>query len=263
VSGLTKVYSRGFGPRRTTKVAVDHVSFSVAPGEILGLVGESGCGKSTTARCVTRLTTPSEGEVMLDGRDLLTLPAGDLRRTRKDLKMVFQDPSAALNPRMDVASLVGEGLVVHGIGGGKGDRRQRVERILREVGLSPDLGVRYPHMLSGGQRQRVAIARALVVEPRLLVCDEALSSLDVSVQAQICNLLSERRERTGLALLFIAHDLGVVRHLCDRVAVMNAGRIVESGPTDDVFSRPTTDFTRSLLAATPVPDPSVPNGVAR
>jgi ABC-type oligopeptide transport system ATPase subunit len=248
VEGLTKVY----GAARV----VDDVSLSVVNGEILGLVGESGSGKSTTARCIAGLVRPDAGRVRLGGRDVLGADRRDLRALRRDMQMVFQDPYSSLNPRMTVAQLVGEGLLVHGLEPDRRARRARVTEILELVGLSAAHLERYPRSFSGGQRQRIAIARSLAVSPQLLICDEPVSSLDVSVQAQVLNLFRDLREQLGLAILFIAHDLGVVHYLCDRVAVMSRGRIVESGDRAQIFGAPQHDYTRELLAAVPVPDPA-------
>jgi len=255
VEALNKTYRgrRGHPPLR----AVRDVSFTVASGEILGIVGESGSGKSTTARCVARLVEPDSGAVRLDGRDLRALRGKRLREMRADMQMVFQDPYSSLNPRMTVEELVGEGLVVHGLAVDPAGRHERVVELLRLVGLQPDHLRRHPHAFSGGQRQRIGIARALAVSPKLLICDEPVSALDVSVQAQVLNLLADLRERLGLSILFIAHDLAVVRHLCDRVAVMHRGEIVETGPRTQIYEAPQHAYTRALLAAIPIPDPDV------
>jgi ABC-type oligopeptide transport system ATPase subunit len=235
--------------------AVDDISFSVEPGQVLGLVGESGSGKSTTARCAAGLLRPDSGTVRLDGREVTQARGRELRALRARMQMVFQDPYSSLNPRMTVEQLVGEGLIVHGIGGSAAARRARVVGLLELVGLSADQLPRHPRSFSGGQRQRIAIARALAVSPDLLICDEPVSSLDVSMQAQILNLFRDLRERLHLSMLFITHDLGVVRYICDRVAVMEHGRIVEIGDQAQVYQSPAHPYTRALLAAVPVPDP--------
>ncbi|MGI8882357.1 MAG: ATP-binding cassette domain-containing protein [Jatrophihabitans sp.] len=247
VVGLVKSYG---GVR-----AVDDVGFTVAAGEVLGLVGESGSGKSTTARCVAGLIKPDSGRIRLGGRDVTGADRRMMRRLRRDMQMVFQDPYSSLNPRMSVADLVGEGLLIHGIGHDRDSVRARVVELLELVGLSSADLNRYPRSFSGGQRQRIAIARSLAVSPRLLICDEPVSSLDVSVQAQVLNLFRDLREQLDLAILFIAHDLAVVHYLCDRVAVMSEGRVVELAPRDDLFTDPHNEYTRQLLAAVPVPDP--------
>ncbi|MEY9212821.1 ABC transporter ATP-binding protein [Thermobifida halotolerans] len=236
--------------------AVDDVSFTVAPGEALGLVGESGSGKSTTARCVARLLRPDSGRVVVAGRDITRAGHRELTPVRRDMQMIFQDPYSSLSPRMTAAELVGEGLLVHGIEPDPARRRDRVVELLELVGLEAAHLDRYPRSFSGGQRQRIAIARALAVGPRLLICDEPVSSLDVSVQAQILNLLRDLRARLGLSLLFIAHDLAVVHYLCDRVAVMSAGTVVEIGDREHVYRDPRHPYTRSLLDAVPLPDPA-------
>jgi oligopeptide/dipeptide ABC transporter ATP-binding protein len=243
-----------FGRPRAFVRAVDGVSFDVAPGETLALVGESGCGKTTVGRAVLRLVEPTGGSVHFAGHDVLALRRPELRRLRRQMQLVFQDPYASLNPRMTVGAIVGEALYVHGIARGS-ELEDRVAAVLARVGLSPDHRRRYPHEFSGGQRQRIGIARALALEPRLLVCDEAVSALDVSIQAQILNLLAELQQELALAYLFISHDLAVVEHLADRVAVMYLGRIVESAPAADLFADPRHPYTRALLAANPVPDP--------
>ncbi|WP_250213410.1 ATP-binding cassette domain-containing protein [Acrocarpospora catenulata] len=236
---------------------LDGISFEVAPGEVLGLVGESGSGKSTTARCVARLTEPDQGRVTLAGRDVLAAGRRELRAIRRDMQMVFQDPYSSLNPRMTVAALIEEPLAVHRLEADRRRRRDRAAELLELVGMSAAHLDRHPRSFSGGQRQRISIARALAVGPRLLICDEPVSSLDVSVQAQVLNLLGDLRRRLGLSILFIAHDLAVVYYLCDRVAVLENGALVEIGTREQVYGSPSHPYTRSLLDAVPVPDPAV------
>ena len=234
--------------------AVDDISFQIRRGETLGLVGESGCGKSTTGRAILQLYKPTEGQVIFGDRDLTKLKGGEMRRMRREMQMIFQDPYASLNPRMTVGSIIGEPLEIHKLAKGKA-KQERVQELLRTVGLNPYFANRYPHEFSGGQRQRIGIARALAVEPQFIVCDEPISALDVSIQAQIINLLEELQERLGLTYLFIAHDLAVVRHLSDRVAVMYVGKVVEITDRDSVFANPLHPYTRALLSAIPIPDP--------
>jgi oligopeptide transport system ATP-binding protein len=234
--------------------AVDDVSFDVHSGETLGLVGESGSGKTTTGFCVLQLLKPTSGSVRFDGRELTTMSRRDLRQIRREIQIVFQDPYASLNPRMTVGDIVSEALLIHNIGNRR-SRRRSAEQLLEVVGFNPDFINRYPHEFSGGQRQRIGIARALALNPRLIVCDEPVSALDVSIQAQILNLLKDLQKEFGLAYLFIAHDLAVVRTMSDRIAVMNKGEIVESGDAEDVYSHPKDPYSQALLAAVPVPDP--------
>ena len=234
--------------------AVDDVSFEIYPGKTLGLVGESGSGKSTTGSCVLELLKPTSGSVRFLGEELTTMKKEDLRRMRREMQIVFQDPYASLNPRMTVGNIVGEPLLVHKVGN-RARRRKTVEELLEVVGFNPDFVNRYPHEFSGGQRQRIGIARALALNPRLIVCDEPVSALDVSIQAQILNLLKDLQAEFGLAYLFVAHDLAVVRTMSDDIAVMNKGKIVEAGPSEEVYSNPKDEYTRALLAAVPVPDP--------
>jgi ABC-type oligopeptide transport system ATPase subunit len=256
VRHLSKEFSRkkGVFGRGTVVRAVDDVSFSIEKGETFGLVGESGSGKTTTGRCILRLIEPSAGEVLFDGRDVLKLSRGDLRRARRDMQIVFQDPYSSLNPRMRVSDIVEEPLVIHKLGT-KAERVERVKQLFALVGLNPDHLRRYPHEFSGGQRQRIGLARALALNPSLVIADEPVSALDVSVQAQVVNLLMELQSRLKLTYLFIAHDLRLVEHICGRVAVMYLGKIVEMGETAKLFASPRHPYTRALLSAIPVPDP--------
>jgi oligopeptide transport system ATP-binding protein len=236
--------------------AVDGVDFAIDRGETLGLVGESGCGKTTTGRCILRLENPTAGQILFDGRDVSQLRGGDLVALRRRMQVIFQDPYSSLNPRMKVGDIVAEPIKVHGLERNSARRRTRVGELLSMCGLDPRFADRYPHEMSGGQRQRVGIARALSLEPEFIVCDEAVSALDVSIQAQVVNLLEDLRERLGLTYLFIAHDLSVVRHLCQRVAVMYLGRIVEMATSDELFDNPLHPYTQALLSAVPIPDPT-------
>ena len=256
VQDLTVHFKRGMGffGREETVLAVNGVSLHVARGETLGLVGESGCGKTTLARAVLRLIEPTSGTVRFDGTDVLALKPRPMRALRRRMQIVFQDPWSSLNPRMKVGAAIREGIEIHKLAEGAEADRQ-VAELLDEVGLPREAAGQYPHAFSGGQRQRIGIARALAVRPELIVCDEPVSALDVSVQAQVLNLLSDLQKRHGLSYLFISHDLAVVRHLAPRVAVMYAGRIVEEGPAQAVFSSPKHPYTTALLSAVPVPDP--------
>jgi peptide/nickel transport system ATP-binding protein len=247
---------RGLFSRVSGQVhAVDGVSFDVRPGETLALVGESGSGKTTTGRLVLRLLEPSAGTIRFDGTDLLALPARAMRRMRRHLQVIFQDPYGSLNPRMTIGSIVREPLDIHRVGASRAERDAMVGRLLERVGLDASMRRRYPHEFSGGQRQRVGVARAIALRPKLIVADEPVSALDVSVQAQVVNLLVDLQEEYGCAYLFIAHDLAVVERIADRVAVMYLGRIVETAPTPDLFRNPLHPYTRALLQAIPIPDP--------
>jgi oligopeptide transport system ATP-binding protein len=234
--------------------AVDGVSFSIPAGKTLGLVGESGSGKSTTGYCILQLTKPTGGSIRFDGKELTKLSGEGLRRVRQDMQIVFQDPYSSLDPRMTVGNIVAEPLEVHGIGTRK-TRRETVRRLLEVVGFNPNFTNRYPHEFSGGQRQRIGIARALALSPKLIICDEPVSALDVSIQAQILNLLKDLQRDFGLTYLFISHDLAVVRTMSDEIAVMNRGKLVEVGPAEEVYSNPKDEYTKALFTAVPVPDP--------
>jgi oligopeptide transport system ATP-binding protein len=259
VRNLTKHFSRGGGwfAKGTIVKAVDGVSFTIDEGETFGLVGESGSGKSTTGRCMLRLIEPTAGEVQYAGEDVLAYSSSEMRAARRHMQMIFQDPYSSLNPRMKARDIVDEPLVIHKLGS-KRERSARVAELFRLVGLDPAHLDRYPHEFSGGQRQRIGVARALALEPKFIIADEPVSALDVSIQAQVVNLLMDLQERLQLTYLFIAHDLRLVRHICRRVAVMYLGRIVELGDTETIFANPAHPYTRALLSAIPVTDPDAP-----
>ena len=257
VRNLTKHFPIGaglFGIGGEAVRAVDGVSFTIRRGETFGLVGESGCGKSTTGRCILRLIEPTSGEVRFQGQDLLSLGPEELRRLRRDMQIIFQDPYSSLNPRLTVGQIVEEPIIIHRTADRRG-RRDRVAELLRLVGLEPDHAGRYPHEFSGGQRQRIGIARALALKPKFIVCDEPVSALDVSVQAQVVNLLQDLQEQLGLTYLFISHGLSVVEHISTRVGIMYMGKLVEVASSDEIFHNPVHPYTQALLSAIPVPDP--------
>ena len=244
-----------FGRHVSDVKAVDDISFTIKRGETLGMVGESGCGKTTAGRTILQLYKPTGGQVIFDGKDLSKLKRGEMRALRREMQLIFQDPYGSLNPRMPCGDIVGEPLIVHKLTSSKAEYKDRVSELLQEVGLNPAMADRYPHEFSGGQRQRIGIARALAVNPSFIVCDEPVSALDVSIQAQVINLLEELQDRLGLTYLFIAHDLSVVRHISDRVAVMYLGRIVEVADRLELYENPLHPYTKALLSAVPIPDP--------
>jgi oligopeptide/dipeptide ABC transporter ATP-binding protein len=263
VENLVKHFEVGggfLGGARAVVKAVDGVSFAIRRGETLGLVGESGCGKTTTGRCILQLEQPTSGQIRFEGKELTRLDAAGLRAVRRRMQVIFQDPYSSLNPRMTVGQILAEPLAVHGIVPARRARETRVKDLLSHAGLLPAMAQRYPHELSGGQRQRVGIARALAMEPSLIICDEPVSALDVSIQAQIINLLEELQAEFGLTYLFVAHDLSVVRHISDRVAVMYLGKIVEITDRKSLYEDPQHPYTKALLSAVPIPDPAVEAG---
>ena len=237
--------------------AVDGVNFFVRRGETLGLVGESGCGKTTTGRCILQVYKPTEGSVIFEGQELTSLSSRQMRTKRREMQVIFQDPFSSLNPRMTAGNIIGEPLIVHGLVNNKAEYRNRIAELLQNVGLNPYMADRFPHEFSGGQRQRIGVARALSVDPKLIVCDEPVSALDVSIQAQVINLLEDLQEKYGLTYLFIAHDLSVVRHISDRVAVMYLGKVVEIADRNEIYRNPVHPYTKALLSAVPIPDPVI------
>ncbi|PZD96435.1 oligopeptide ABC transporter ATP-binding protein OppF [Paenibacillus sambharensis] len=252
VNNLSKLFRVGKG--RTLK-AVNDVSFFIREGETLGMVGESGCGKSTVGRTLLRLYEPSGGEVKFEGKDIYKLSASEMKAIRRDMQMIFQDPYASLNPRLTVNDIIGEALDIHNLAKNRAERKARVAELLQLVGLNAEHANRYPHEFSGGQRQRIGIARALAVNPKFIVCDEPISALDVSIQAQVVNLLKELQRKMGLTYLFIAHDLSMVKYISDRVAVMYLGKLVELAESETLYEEPLHPYTRALLSAVPIPDP--------
>jgi oligopeptide transport system ATP-binding protein len=261
VRNLSKEFpvgSGGFWSRNSQTIkAVQDVSFSIQPGETLGLVGESGSGKTTLGRSIIRLHEPTSGQILLDGKNVLDLKRSELQRVRRRMQIIFQDPYSSLDPRLSAGNIVGEGLLIHNLTSSKSEYRERVAELFELVGLNPIMMNRFPHEFSGGQRQRIGIARALAVEPEFIVCDEPVSALDVSIQAQIINLLEELQEQLNLAYLFVAHDLSVVRHISDRIAVMYLGRVVEIAEGDELYKNPTHPYTRALMSGIPIPDPVI------
>lgn len=254
VRNLQKFFNVGHGQ---TLKAVNDVSFSIKKGETLGMVGESGCGKSTVGRTMLRLYEPTGGQMMFNGTDIYKLSGSKMKELRRDMQMIFQDPYASLNPRMTITDVIGEALDVHGLVKSAKERKKRVEELLDLVGLNPDHATRYPHEFSGGQRQRIGIARALAVDPKFIICDEPISALDVSIQAQVVNLLQDLQRQFGLTYLFIAHDLSMVKHISDRVAVMYLGKMVELATSEELYSNPLHPYTKALMSAIPIPDPEI------
>ena len=248
--------SGGFLAKKQIVKAVDGVDFEIAEGETFGLVGESGCGKSTTGRAIVKINTPTAGKIYVNGKDITTIKGKELKQFKRDVQMIFQDPYASLNPRMTVGEIIREPMDIHNIGT-KEEREKRVRELLEIVGLKPDHIRRYPHEFSGGQRQRIGIARTLALNPKFIVCDEPISALDVSIQAQVINLLEKIQAEMGISYLFIAHDLSMVKHISDRIGVMYLGNLVEVGDSDDVYRRPLHPYTQALLSAVPIPDPKV------
>ncbi|WP_019424125.1 ABC transporter ATP-binding protein [Paenibacillus sp. OSY-SE] len=254
VNQLQKFFNLGRG---NILKAVNDVSFTIQRGETLGMVGESGCGKSTAGRTILRLYEPTQGQVRYNGTDIYRVKRGQMKALRREMQMIFQDPYASLNPRMTITDIIGEALDIHGLAGSRSARKKRVEDLLDLVGLNPDHATRYPHEFSGGQRQRIGIARALAVDPKFIICDEPISALDVSIQAQIVNLLQDLQKQFGLTYLFIAHDLSMVKHISDRVAVMYLGKMVELSDSESIYAEPLHPYTRALMSSIPVPDPEI------